>query len=383
MKILTEKELKGLIKRHDDYCVTIYMSAGSGSQKSLQYPLKLRGLLKEAQERLVLLDVSFKDVKAIIDKARSLINDTAFWLNQDKSLCLYITRSEILAYKIPADLKDSVAVSHYFNIFPVLEFVLSNKEFYVLALNYSDTRLYIGDNYSLKDITPKAMKVTLEEVLSRYENVEEKFFHVKKEGKDKGIEGVIFHGRGGLKENQKIRDEIFLREIEGCADKFLGNDLPLVLVGIEYPSAAYRKISNYRYLLDEGVLINPISLPVRKIHNYTVEIVKKYNENLLKNIVQRYFSLKNEGLASSEAGELLRMAVRKNVDILYINRQREIKESFSEKDDIVTIDGLTRVNSASFLNYLSINILESNGRIIFLDNDKMPEKSLVAATFRY
>ncbi len=381
---LSNEDILSLCERNEDYQVSIYMSTGVGSAKTKQYPLILKSLIKEAYERLISLDVTREKAKKILEEVSNLADNSAFWMSQKQGLSIFISIHEIKYFLFPIGFKESVTVSNYYNILPILDFLFTDNNFYILALNYNGSKLYQANKYDIKEITTKEMAKSLREVKSVYEREESNFFHIAKDGSDKSSENIIFHGRGGLKEDDKMRVRDLIRQLEKKVSSFIkDSDLPLVLAGTDFVVAEYRKLNSYKNLLEASVLINIDPTNEKKIYDQALKLIEKTYEANKENELQRYFDLKNDGKASNNPSEILRIAYTGGIRTLFLNEDKNLFNGFSEKSELTSVGNLSKNIYCPYANLLSILTVKNGGKVIILGEDRIPEKSLVAANFRY
>jgi hypothetical protein len=79
MDILSKAELERLMRKEQQWCVSIYMPThptGSGAQ---QDPIRLKNLLGEAEKHLSVQGIGRREVQNMLEPASMLLQDSNFW----------------------------------------------------------------------------------------------------------------------------------------------------------------------------------------------------------------------------------------------------------------------------------------------------------------
>jgi hypothetical protein len=84
----------------------------------------------------------------------------------------------------------------------------------------------------------------------------------------RGGGAAVFYGHGTADDDfKKNQVRSFLRQVaHGLRGYLTGQDLPMVLVGLEELVSAYRDLDGYAHVLDEAVLRNPDELSADDLH---------------------------------------------------------------------------------------------------------------------
>ena len=86
MNVLDRKELKGLVENREGTCVSIFMPTHRKGPETQQGPIRLKNLLREAEQQLVELEVRPAKAREWLAPAAALLEDFNFWQYQSDGL---------------------------------------------------------------------------------------------------------------------------------------------------------------------------------------------------------------------------------------------------------------------------------------------------------
>ena len=90
MEILSRDELSALVERPQEIGVSIYMPTHRTGDIE-QDPIRLKNLLREAEDQLVDYGISMPDAGGLLEPAEQLLPDSHFWQHQGDGLAIFIS----------------------------------------------------------------------------------------------------------------------------------------------------------------------------------------------------------------------------------------------------------------------------------------------------
>lgn len=144
MDIFSRDELRPLIEVHTVGCisVSIYMPTFRAGRADVQQnPVRLKNLLREAQERLEKIGLRRAEAHAYLGPAQSLLDDGTFWLDMSDGLVVFLSKDYFRYYRLPTEFTELVVVANRFHIKPLLPMLATDGRFYVLAISQNTVRL--------------------------------------------------------------------------------------------------------------------------------------------------------------------------------------------------------------------------------------------------
>lgn len=147
----------------------------------------------------------------------------------------------------------------------------NNQEFFVLTVGHKNVRLYQGNHKALHQVTVNGLPADMKRTLGIDENKNERSIH-----------SVIRAGRGtevsASQYNAADTDKVMLREFFQRIDHTLHDyltqrNLPLILAGVDYVRAIYKKANSYPHLVDPGIPGNQDNTKPNDLHQRALTIL--------------------------------------------------------------------------------------------------------------
>src|SRR5215208_2020314 len=299
MELLSRAELKTLIEEPEGLCVSIFLPTHQAGAQTQQDPIRLKNVLREAEEQLLAKEFRAPEAEELLGPARKLLDDSVFWRHQSDGLAIFLAAGVFRYYRLPLNFEDLVVVADRYYLKPLLPLLTGDGQFYVLALSQNEVRLLRATRHSV-----------------RYDDQEKQLqFHTGTVG-GRGGRAAIFHGH----EPDDPKDDIlrYFRQIDrGVQELLKGSQAPLVLVGVDYLLPIYREVSRYPHTIDEGVTGNPESLSPEELHERTWDAVRPRFSEAQQNAAARYRQLAGTGQTSRDVREIVAAAYYGRVETLF------------------------------------------------------------------
>jgi hypothetical protein len=259
MDNFTGKDMKKLTGKHNGLALSLYLSTFPVEDKTKQNPVLLRDMANEAESKLTEAGMGAITAKLIADEIETLSYDTEFWLYSSDALCLFATQDEFFVYRLPLKVENAIFISPHYFVLPLFE-MLSDLDYYLLTIDESGARFYLGNRFGLADITTEDLRGRSISDIRAVLNVEEsQGFRFGREGKGRDREGVIYHGRQNRKDDYKIRTNQFLKSVIKLLPKSLSEDkTPVVLAGNEELVSFFRINYPYHNLAKREIIVETI-----------------------------------------------------------------------------------------------------------------------------
>ncbi|MCJ7661049.1 MAG: hypothetical protein MUO67_18010 [Anaerolineales bacterium] len=89
MKIVSRAEIKALLETGEEPCISIYMPTHRSGAEIQEDPIRLRNLLRAAEENLDAYGLSIPEVQELLQPAQDLVQvHSYFWRNQGDGLAM-------------------------------------------------------------------------------------------------------------------------------------------------------------------------------------------------------------------------------------------------------------------------------------------------------
>jgi hypothetical protein len=310
MDIMTRAELEQLMNKEQQWCVSIYMPTHRAGREAQQDPIRLKNLLGEADKRLSDKGVGRRDIQKMLEPASKLLQDSYFWQHQSDGLAIFISPNRVRRYRLPLNFAELIDVTDHFHIKPLLPLFTGDGQFYILALSQNVVRLLNCTRDSVSEVDIGQVGGSLAEAIPSVNHQMSLQLHTS--GSTGGVSGsgsVTFHGQaGGSDESAKNELLRYFRLVSDDLTEFLkGDQVPLVLVGVDYLLPIYKEANTYPNLIDTVIKGNPDLLRADELHKNAWEIIRPLFQAAQEEAVAHYQQL--AGQASERVTDTLEKIV--------------------------------------------------------------------------
>ena len=382
MDRITQTELQTILNDHEDWCVSLFMPTHRLGRETEQDPIRYRNLLQEAEARLLDKGLRTPDVRAMLQPARDLLIDPAFWRRMSDGLAVYITREELYTYRLPLPFEELLVITHRFHIKPLLPFLANDGHFYILALSQNEVRLLEGTHHTVDEIDLESIPGSLRQAL-QYEQYE-KQLQVRGGGTvGGGGQAGMFHGHDPSDED-KNRLLRWFNKLDGELRQFLtGEGSPLVLAGVDYLLPIFHAANTYPHLLEEGIPGNPEELIPATLHQRAWSLVEPIFRQAQEAARARYEARSSQGLTTNELKEALLAAQAGRVESVFVPLGVQIWGRFHPETQVLHVHPEPAPGDEDLLDQLAIQTLQNGGVVYAVPKDEVPNQANLAAIFRY
>ncbi len=381
MKKFSQTDLNLLIRYKEYPCISIYMPSYTTGLEIQQNPIKLRNLLNKCQNKLEKTWAHEKVVE-FLKPGFDLQSDNLFWSHQSEGFALFISRNFTQYFNLSVTPQEKLYIGNYFYILPLLPVLLRNKIYYILLLKQKDIKLFKADYSSIHEIELQNVPHTIDEILQY--DVKEEYLSARMVSSGRISESSLYYGQGDLPDNtnRKKHTEMFLKEVAKGIDKQLsGQKIPMVLAGVEYDQAIYRKCSSYKHILDKGFSNNFGKLNVKEIHEMAQKIVEPYFDKEIEDSLAIYQNLINTKKSSTDIPEILLAAHSGRVNTLLVDISKNVSGKIDNEFQKIEIFPSSEKDADDLLNLAAIQTLQSDAKVYPVSSEELD--SPLAAVFRY
>lgn len=383
MSLLTRDELRILVEKPHGICVSIYMPTHRAGRETRQDPIRLKNMLREAEERLNEMGLSSRETNQLLEPAQRLLDDTTFWQHQSDGLAILSSSRAFRCYRLPLSFDELVVVTNRFHIKPLLALFACDGQFYVLALSQNEVRLLQGTRYGVDEVDLPDVPRSLAEAL-RYDDPERQLQFHTPTPVGAGGQAAIFHGHGVGTDDAKANILRYFHQIDrGVSRLIRGEQAPLVLAGVDYLLPIYRQANTYPQLLEEGILGNPEGLTGEELHDHAWAIVEPHFLKAQGEASARYRRLAGTDQASSKLAKVVAGAYQGKIEELFVALGVQRWGAFDPDAGRVLHHPEAEPGDEDLLDFAAIHTLLHGGTVYAVSPEEMPDETPVAAVFRY
>lgn len=386
MNIVSKEDIKRLIAQTSEPCVSIYMPTHRTGQEVRQDPIRFKNLLKTAENQMK--EHGFKDteIKQLLNPALGLLEDIFFWNHQSDGLAVFSSSDKFIHYRVPYEFKESVVVGHSFHLKQILPLISNNGQFYVLALDKSNLKLYQVTRFKISETNPDGVPKSLDEA-QRYDDFERQFqLHSQGSPSQIGQRQPMFHGHGqGTDEAQDKRHllQYFYLVNKGVTRYLKEQNIPLLLAGVEYLLPLYREANSYPFLVEEELRKDPQAMDTAELQKCAWEVMEPIFTREQEEARARFHDSLGTGKSSKNINEIISAAYNGRVESLFVARDQHRWGYFDPNTHEVKFYDNKEIGHTDLLDFAVIYTLLRDGSVYAVKTEEMPVDSPLAALFRY
>src|SRR5688572_6060726 len=165
MDLLTNENLEELATQTDGTYVSIYMPTTPIGRDTQQAYIRLKNLIKEAEQKLSERGLRTPEAVELLKPAEALIEDEEFWQHQSDGLALFFSKEKFYSYRLPLHFDEVVVVNKRFHLKPMLPLFTGDGQFFVLALSQNMIKLLQCSRDHVSEIELEGVPTSLDEAL--------------------------------------------------------------------------------------------------------------------------------------------------------------------------------------------------------------------------
>lgn len=386
MYLLNRAEVRALMDERAEKCVSVYLPTHRSGSEIQQDPIRLKNLLKQAEERLTNGgDLRRPDAQAILRPAQRLLDDGAFWRHQSDGLAVFASPETFRCYRLPYAFSELVVVTERFHVKPLLTLLSGDGRFYILAISQKRVRLLMGTRHSVQEMNVEKLPKSLADALGEEEREKQLQFHTAGSGGT-----PIFHGHAGGGTDESVHKKDLLRyfkRIDKALKEFLGVErAPLVLAGVDYLHPIYREANTAAELIDEGIVGNPDGLSGSELHARAWTVLEPYFARAQERAAEKLLGLLGTEKASCDLQQVIPAAHHGRVEALFVAVGLQQWGRYDPGSEAVDIHDGHATGDQDLLDLAAVETLAHAGDVYAVSPDKVPGSDAgapIAALFRY
>jgi Bacterial archaeo-eukaryotic release factor family 3 len=380
--VLSRGDLELLVRQPGWPCVSLYLPTHRSGPETQQDPVRLKNLIRQAEQRLVGTGIRESTASEILHPARELLQDEAFWRHQSGGLALFLRTEWFRRYRLPLSFEELVVVSDRLHVSPLLPLLTGDGRFFILALSENEARLLAGTRFNVHVVHVPGLPAGVGDALRYDEPHRELGSHAAQTG-GPGAR-VILHGQGIGAEVQKERLGRYLQAVDGAVRRFLRTQqAPLVLAGVGFVRAMYRDVNTYPNLLEAGVAGSPDRTSTEELHTRAWALVQPHFTRDRDAAAAACRAALGTGRASDSLEEVLTAAEAGRIDVLFVPTGAHVLSASPASAPGSHSDGGHELDARDPIEEAVVRSMLNGGTVYAVPQDEMPGRAPVAALFRY
>lgn len=366
-EIPTRAQIDRLLAVREQACVSIYLPTTPLPQDAPADRIELKNLTSRGLEQLREADTPKHEVAAIEEELGALIEDEDFWFRQAASLAVFVTPTDLRTFRLPNRLTATVQVSDRFHIKPLLRAVTFPQAAYILALAQGSVRLLeITADAPAVEVHVPDLPVSAAEAA----------------GKASITDRAAIGGLQGS-EGQKVRMRQYARKIDQALRPVLnGQDLPLILAATAPLDAIFRTLNSYPHLAAQEIAGNPEDRSADELAAAARTILDAVYAEQLAELTRLFEERSSRGRSAIDLTDIARAATFGAVDTLFVDIDAVVPGLVDEDSGVITA-GDDDAEDYGVVDEIARRVLLSDGRVLAVRADDVPEGGAAAAILRY
>jgi hypothetical protein len=376
MQPFTVGDLQELLGERKGPCVSVFLPTHRRPDGANEDRLRFRSLVEKARKKLEAVVAP----RAVPRLAASLerFADGAFWRDSLDGLAVFSAPQFTRHWRIPMEMPERVVVANTFHVRPLIRYLQSDRRWYVLSLSGGGAAFFEGTPAGLvAKVVPGIPRTPAEADVTPHE----------KPGLSSHSAGgrrAVFHGAGGVERTEREDTARWLRAVDDAVSRLLRDEhAPLVVAAVAKLQAAYRTVSRYPHLAG-GVEGNFGRAKPEALHARAAPVAAAAFAAREDEAVSEYQRLNGAMRSSDDVEVVAAAAVAGRVRRLVIARGRTVRGTFDRATGAV---GRRAAREDAYgddvLDDLAEAVLVRGGAVLFVEKERMPTKSPVAAVLRW
>lgn len=390
MSLLSIDELKALVEQPKGLSVSIYMPIYRLAAEVHQNSTRLKNLMREAQRLIVESGMSDEQAWQFLQPVADLLDSNeAFWQeNNNDGLAVFLASGVFRYYRLPLNFDELVVVTDRFHLKPLLPLLTGDGLFYVLTLSQQNIKLFECTRHSVQEVELEDVPKSLDEALQYDETAKDGQFRINtsRGGTSNPFQhSGSYHGQGSPDRDKHQEDILqFFHAVDQGLQKYLcSKNAPLVLAGVEYLFPLYREANSYNHLVEEGITGNPKLLKPEELQAQAWKIVEPQFFKEQQEAIEHYKELTVTGKASNDLKEVVPAAYYGRVEQLFVAVGVQQWGLFNPTSNTIDVHSQPELGDEDLLDAAAVQTILNGGTVYAVEPEKVPDKALLAAVFRY
>lgn len=379
MELLRREVLNSLMEESGEACVSIFLPTARGGAETRQGPIRLKNLLKQAEQKLGAQKRKGANGKGFLEPALKLCENSGFWLHQGDGLAIFRSPERFSYYRLPLKLDELVVVTERFHLKPLLRLITDDGRYYVLGLSKNGVRFLECTRHGAREIALGEEVPASLRGLRELAGIER---HTIVHSQSSNLQG---HGHGARADDDDKQDlKEYFRIVDRAVREIIKDDkAPIVLAGVEYEQSLYRDVSTLSTLISGGVTGSLEGRRVSQLREASWPLVEPHFRQGRADAARRYEEAVGTARASNVLEQLVPAACTGRIEELFVAVGRQRWGSYDSTTQRVKIREQPHAGDQDLLDLTAIQTVLHKGAVYAVAPDEVPGGRSLAATLRY
>ncbi len=384
MDLLTKADLEQLAERgRPDVHLSLFIPTHAFGTETRTDPIRWKNLIARVEGVLNERGMRPAEIADLLAPALQLRDDYQAWRYMSDGLVMFLRPGWHRMFRLPIAVPEVATVGDRFVVGPLLRLVTGDSHFLLLALSQRRVRLLEGSLQRVEELELADVPTSLQDVMEPADQRSNTMAFPLSSGPRSG--GVaVFYGHGADDDFKQNEVRSFLRQVaDGLRDYLTGQNLPMVVVGLNEMFSLYREVNGYPHLLEDSVRHNPDQLSADELHATAWPLVEATLNQERDAAVGRFEGLHGTGLASTDPAKIKEAARDGRVDTLFLVTEPWCWEQLSDSAPVVQLGVDEAFAHCELLDQVAVDALSAGGHLYAVPATLLPNGADIAAAFRY
>ncbi|HXH20553.1 MAG TPA: hypothetical protein VNN10_00895 [Dehalococcoidia bacterium] len=381
--LITHADLRDLLRSRGPHRVSIYLPTRKAGPATRENPIRLKNLLRLAEEQLVASGMRPTSAKDLLRPGYEIEEVQEFRADLGNGLALFFDDHGMRRYRLPVETPELAVVSDRFDVKPLLSLLLEDAAYYLLALSMNETRAFRGHRFDIHELAIEGMPRSIEEALWPDDLEKQTQFRTAITAVS-GRGDAVFYSSGDPAAD-RLKEDIarYFKMVDDAVVKAIQDGrAPLVLASVEYLQSIYRNVSSHKRILEDGIKGNPDRMSPERLAEEAWPLVREYYEAEREAEAERFGNLTGTGRTSTSVAEIVEAAAKGRVETLWVASGEErwgrlLPGGRAEEHDV------QQPGDDDLLDIAAVETLANGGTAYVVERERVPGRGQVAAIFRY
>lgn len=363
-------------------CLSLYQPTHRRHPDNVQDPIRFRNLVRQMEESLKQRYPN-REIKPLLASFHTLADDREFWNHTLDGLAVFAEPHSFRVYRLQRPVAELAVVADSFHTKPLLRIVQSADRYQILGLNRHSYTMHEGNRDHVDALPPQADEPREIDAMLNIapENPE-------RNTRTYGTSSPDSLTRHGIDARQNAIDadtERFFRAVDRAVEERHSKPsaLPLLLAALPEHHSLFRQVSRNPLLMPEGLTTHPDALSAEALCEQAWSLILPYYLRRLDELLERFGAARTKGESAADVSDIARAAASGRVATLLIEADRIIPGTFDAASGAISRGKLEDPTTDDLLDDIGECVLKAGGEVIIVPAERMPERSGLAAIFRY
>lgn len=386
MRPMTKASYAELLTADKSTCISLYQATHRQHPDNTQDPIRFRNTLIELEKSLSEAHDVGK-VREMMAPFEQLGRDADFWNYTSEGLAVFSSADRFEAFQLQRPVRQLLVVADSYHTKPLIRILQSTDRYQVLCLTRQSAKLYEGNRDALDpvDLTDVPTALTDVKILDR--SVPDQPVGSYGTGLRQTWAGgtAVNHGHGSLADIKDADVKKFFHAVaQGIVEHHSRpSGLPLILVALSESQGDFRAVSDNRFLLEDGIIMDPASLDTDELRKLVWKTMEPHYLARLADLKDKFGVARSRQSGSGDLSDVAKAAVGNQVATLLIEADRVIPGVIDSSSGAIRTADLKNPQVDDMLDDLAELVIARGGEVVVVPKERMPTDTGLAAIYRY